>query len=91
MHGALLALRARSPPTVRSRSPSAGSSGSTSFTRVTFVGADLADFGRDGLDQRIKIVLPDAAGCAPRVEDFTGDWYQAWREQPEAERHPFRT
>lgn len=64
---------------------------SPSFTRVTFVGADLAGFGRDGLDQRIKIVLPDAAGCAPRVEDFTGDWYQAWREQPEAERHPFRT
>ena len=64
---------------------------SPSFTRVTLVGPDLAEFGRAGLDQRIKIVLPLADGRSPRLEDFTGDWYAAWREQPESERHPFRT
>lgn len=65
---------------------------SPSFVRLTFVGPDLAHFGREGLDQRIKVVLPAPDGTAPRVEDFTApDWYAQWRETPEAVRHPFRT
>lgn len=65
---------------------------SPSFVRVTFVGADLDTFGRTGLDQRIKVVFPDAAGRAPVRADFDSEsWYQEWRALPEDARHPFRT
>ncbi|WP_066460377.1 siderophore-interacting protein [Sanguibacter suarezii] len=65
---------------------------SPSFVRITFTGPDLHAFGTDGLDQRIKVVLPTAAGRAPVAADFDGDsWYQAWRELPDDERCPLRT
>lgn len=32
------------------------------FTRITFGGTELAHFGTDGLDQRIKLLLPRADG-----------------------------
>jgi NADPH-dependent ferric siderophore reductase len=60
------------------------------FTRVTFGGDDLADFGTAGLDQRVKVVLPlPVTGFAdfPDAED----WYAAWRELPLERRNPFRT
>lgn len=60
------------------------------FTRVTFTGDELAEFGTAGLDQRVKVVLPLAdAGFAHFPADE--DWYRAWRELPEEERNPFRT
>ncbi|WP_166981218.1 siderophore-interacting protein [Paramicrobacterium fandaimingii] len=60
------------------------------FTRVTFTGDDLVNFGTEGLDQRIKVVLPlPSTG----FDTFpTGaDWYGEWRELPEAKKNPFRT
>ncbi|AQP48227.1 hypothetical protein BW730_12645 [Tessaracoccus aquimaris] len=60
------------------------------FTRITFTGDDLLDFGTAGLDQRVKVVLP-----LPEVgfEHFpqVADWYAAWRELPSERRNPFRT
>lgn len=65
---------------------------SPSFIRLTFTGPDLHVFGTDGLDQRIKVVLPTPAGRAPVAADFDGEsWYQAWRELPDEERCPLRT
>jgi NADPH-dependent ferric siderophore reductase len=62
---------------------------SPSFTRVTFGGSDLADFGADGLDQRIKVVLPlESTG----FDTFpSGDWWADWRALPDHARNPFRT
>ncbi len=67
------------------------------FVRVTFTGADIADFGVDRLDQRMKIVFPFEGGG---LSDFgagdpstiaDGSWYARWRALPDAERNPFRT
>lgn len=61
-----------------------------SFVRVTFTGAELADFGTAGLDQRVKLVLPLAdRGFADFPEGE--DWYRGWRELPAERRNPFRT
>ncbi|MGO4104760.1 siderophore-interacting protein [Leifsonia sp. YAF41] len=63
---------------------------SDSFTRVTFSGADLHEFGTIGLDQRVKVILPlPGIGMSPLPEDDT--WYDAWRRLPDAERNPIRT
>lgn len=67
------------------------------FTRVTFAGLDLVDFGTDRQDQRLKIVLPFEDGTisdigaddAATIHD--GSWYARWRALPEARRNPFRT
>lgn len=67
------------------------------FTRITFGGDDLQHFGIDGLDQRIKLLLPRADGTFPELGLFDGpspamlDWYRRWRELPDAERNPIRT
>lgn len=65
------------------------------FVRVSFTGDDLVNFGRDGLDQRIKIIFPHADGSFGDIgtgdPDREGDWYSAWRALPETERNPFRT
>lgn len=67
------------------------------FVRVTFTGAELSSFGTDGLDQRVKLVIPFEDG---HIGDFgyadpatigAGDWYARWRELPEESRNPFRT
>ena len=63
---------------------------STSFVRLTLVGPDLDDFADNGLDQRFKLVLPDAHGsfdALPRDPD----WYASWRRLPEDRRNPVRT
>jgi len=59
------------------------------FVRVTFTGHDLADFGVDGLDQRIKLVLPlEATG----YDTFpTDDWWPSWRALPAHQQNAFRT
>ncbi len=66
-----------------------------SFLRVTLAGPDLDLFGRDGLDQRVKILfpLPDGTLCdvdAPEVVE-DGTWYERWRGLPDARRNPLRT
>ena len=66
-----------------------------SFLRVTLAGPDLDLFGRDGLDQRVKILFPLADGTlcdvdAPDVVE-AGTWYELWRALPEARRNPVRT
>jgi NADPH-dependent ferric siderophore reductase len=59
------------------------------FVRVTFTGDDLADFGVDGLDQRIKLVLPlEATGYDTFPAD---DWWPSWRALPAHEQNAFRT
>ena len=80
---------------------------SPSFVRVTVTSEDLRWFGTDGLDQRIKVVLPlpgpvrgtdsvDAEGFAEfGAQDpatiDAGTWYQRWRDLPDAARNPVRT
>lgn len=60
------------------------------FTRVTFAGDELAEFGTAGLDQRVKVVLPlPGTGFATFPE--ADDWYGAWRQLRAEERNPFRT
>jgi len=63
---------------------------SHNFTRVTFTGAELHEFGTAGLDQRIKLVLPlPEIGVAhfPRG----AAWYERWRTLPDGLRNPIRT
>lgn len=60
------------------------------FRRVTFTGPDLDLFGRDGLDQRIKLLLPlPDSPVADLGAD--GDWYARWLALPEDRRNPLRT
>lgn len=66
------------------------------FTRITFAGDDLAHFGTDGLDQRIKLILPLADGTVTDVGQLDetlsmGEWYRAWRMLPDELRNPIRT
>ncbi len=63
---------------------------SPSFLRVTFTGHDLHEFADNGLDQRIKLVFPAPDGGYEHLVR-TGEWYAAWRAQPEERRNPLRT
>ncbi|GAA4665645.1 siderophore-interacting protein [Frondihabitans cladoniiphilus] len=63
---------------------------SPSFVRVTFSGDELHEFGAEGLDQRVKIVLPHPELGFDRFPT-EGDWYGVWRGLPDAERNVFRT
>lgn len=60
------------------------------FTRVTFTGDDLAHFGTEGLDQRIKVVLP-LPDTGFETFPMGQDWYTDWRALPDHERNDFRT
>jgi NADPH-dependent ferric siderophore reductase len=63
---------------------------SDTFTRVTFTGPELHDFGTVGLDQRVKIVLPlPGVGISALPDDES--WYEAWRQLPDTHRNPIRT
>jgi NADPH-dependent ferric siderophore reductase len=63
---------------------------SPSFLRVTFTGPDLELFASNGLDQRIKVLLPlPGRGL---VDCPTGpDWYGEWRALPADRQVPIRT
>jgi NADPH-dependent ferric siderophore reductase len=69
---------------------------SPSFTRITLGGEDLQHFGTDGLDQRIKLIIPLADGSVTDVGQFDEsqsmvEWYRRWRELPDEQRNPIRT
>lgn len=67
------------------------------LVRVTFTGPDFGLLGTTGLDQRIKIMFPDAdgrlcdIGCDDERTLLEGGWYGRWRDLPASERNPFRT
>jgi len=62
----------------------------TNFRRFTFTGPTMHQFGSDGFDQRIKLVLPlDGLGMAPLPGG--PEWYLRWRELPDELRNPIRT
>jgi NADPH-dependent ferric siderophore reductase len=63
---------------------------SPSFLRVTFTGPDLDLFASNGLDQRIKVLLPlPGRGL---LDCPTGpDWYDEWRALPPERQMPIRT
>ena len=63
---------------------------SPSYLRVTFTGPDLDLFASNGLDQRIKVLLPLPGRDI--ADSPTGpDWYDEWRAQPAERRMPIRT
>lgn len=66
---------------------------SPAFVRVTFGGAELADFGTPGdvFDARIKLVFPPASGILPDLDRSTDDWWGAYLAVPEDERGSMRT
>lgn len=66
---------------------------SPSFVRVELGGAVLAECGTSGpvLDQRIKIIFPNAAGDLPSFAGASEDWWTTWTQIPEAERGSMRT
>lgn len=63
---------------------------SPGFIRIVFGGADLDRFGFAGLDQRIKLMLPNDRGEIPRISEGD-DWYRSWAALPDGERPPMRT
>lgn len=66
---------------------------SPSFVRVELGGAALAEFGTPGpvLDQRFKIIFPNAAGALPSFAGADESWWTSWIEIPEDERGSMRT
>lgn len=66
---------------------------SPSFVRVELGGAALAELGPDGpvLDQRIKLIFPNAAGALPSFADADESWWTTWMQIPEDERGSLRT
>ncbi|MCG2799336.1 MAG: siderophore-interacting protein [Cellulomonas sp.] len=59
------------------------------FRQLTFIGDDLSTFGTDGLDQRIKILVPFEDGTTCSLDQPS--WYQHWRTLPTDRRNPIRT
>lgn len=66
---------------------------SPSYVRVELGGDCLAEFGADGpfLDQRIKLIFPNAAGSLPRLNGWDESWWSQWQQVPESERGAIRT
>ena len=62
-----------------------------SFVRITFQGDSLEHFHFAGLDQRIKLVLPNGTAGVSSFPRDTDDWYSAWRNTPEEDRCVLRT
>jgi NADPH-dependent ferric siderophore reductase len=66
---------------------------SPSFVRFELGGDALAEFGTAGptLDQRFKLIFPNAAGRLPSFAGAGADWWTAWTALPEDERGQMRT
>ena len=65
-----------------------------SFVRLELGSPALADFGVKGrplADQRIKLVVPDAAGEPAPLHTLGEHWYAEWRDRPQPERGHLRT
>ncbi|MEV8338405.1 siderophore-interacting protein [Leucobacter sp. NPDC077196] len=63
---------------------------SPGFVRVVLSGPDLERFGFVGIDQRVKLLLPNRRGTIPQLEGGDG-WYQSWCALDDEERPPMRT
>jgi NADPH-dependent ferric siderophore reductase len=63
---------------------------SPTFTRVTFVGPELANFADNGYDQRFKLIFP-APACGFDKMPRTERWYSELRGLPETEQCGVRT
>src|SRR5919107_3200606 len=63
---------------------------SPSFLRVTFTGPELDAFSSNGLDQRIKVMLP-LPGRGLIDCPSAADWYGEWRALPPERQMPIRT
>ncbi|MBU4214075.1 MAG: siderophore-interacting protein [Actinobacteria bacterium] len=59
------------------------------FRQLTLLGDDLSTFGTDGLDQRIKLLVPFDDGTTCVLDEPS--WYQSWRALPTERRNPIRT
>ncbi|TYL49795.1 siderophore-interacting protein [Nocardioides sp. BGMRC 2183] len=66
---------------------------SPSVIRFELGGDRLAEFGVDGpiLDQRIKLIFPNAAGTLPSFDGMDDSWWTTWQQIPEDERGSIRT
>lgn len=64
---------------------------SPTFVRVTLGGAGLDDIAWDGLDQRIKLLFPNADGGYPAMRAKDPSWYTQWSTLPDDVRPPMRT
>ncbi|HSX65994.1 siderophore-interacting protein [Nocardioides sp.] len=67
---------------------------SPSFVRVELASPELADFGIEGqplLDQRIKLVFPNAAGELSSFAGADESWFGTWLQRPAEERGHMRT
>lgn len=67
---------------------------SPSFVRVELASPELADFGVEGkplLDQRIKLVFPNAAGELSSFAGADESWFGTWLQRPAEERGHMRT
>lgn len=67
---------------------------SPSFVRVELAGRELADFGVSSgplLDQRIKLVFPNADGMLASVDGADESWLTTWIQRPVEERGAMRT
>ncbi len=60
------------------------------FVRVTFTGECLRTFGAGGVDQRIKLLLPQPGRTVADIPSGPG-WYAAWQEMPPERRPTMRT
>jgi NADPH-dependent ferric siderophore reductase len=66
---------------------------SPSYVRIELGGAAVAEIGVDGdlLDQRIKLILPNAAGALPSFAGMEESWWDTWLRIPEDDRGAIRT
>lgn len=64
---------------------------SPSFVRITFGGNALEDFAFDGLDQRIKVLLPNMRGGLPVFAAGPNGWRAQWAALPDELRPPMRS
>jgi len=64
---------------------------SPTFVRITFGGASLDEFAWDGLDQRIKLLFPNALDRYPAMRAKDPSWYAQWSALPDDVRPPMRT
>lgn len=68
---------------------------SPAFIRLTLTGPGLGEAGLlDGgpwLDQRFKLIVPDASGAITTVEGADESWLSTWADRPVTERGHMRT